>query len=201
MHRFANETDAVEDYRMLHWNTASNGTNTLLFYVEGDREAYVDALADVDSVVNYTVTPIDDEAFYAYVDDVADGVGKQLVDAVSQGSLVLASPLEYLDEGRVRFTLVGSPADLRAAVDAIPDGIQVELDRAGEYDDTPAVDGLTDRQRDALGAAVEAGYYEVPRRGTVADVAERLDCSPGTASEHLRKAEATLVYEAVGESL
>jgi predicted DNA binding protein len=128
---------------------------------------------------------------------VADGTGERLVEAVSQGSLVLASPLEYLDGGRVRFTLVGSSADLRAAVDAIPDDIRVELDRVGAYDD-PAANGLTDRQRDALGAAVEVGYYEVPRRGTVADAAERLDCASGTASEHLRKAEATLVYEAVG---
>ena len=200
MHRFANEHDAVEAYRMLHWNVASDGPNTLLFYVEGDREAYVDALADLDSVVDYTVTPVDDDAFYVYVDDVGDGVGQQLVDAVSQGSLVLASPLEYLDDGRVQFTLVGESADLRAAVDAIPDDIRVELDRAGEYDGGPAVDGLTDRQRVALDAAVDVGYYEVPREGSVEDVAERLDCSPATASEHLRKAEATLAYEAVGES-
>lgn len=200
MHRFANEHDAVEAYRMLHWNVASDGPNTLLFYVEGEREAYVDALADLDSVVDYTVTPVDDDAFYVYVDDVGDGVGQQLVDAVSQGSLVLASPLEYLDDGRVQFTLVGESADLRAAVDAIPDDIRVELDRAGEYDDGPAVDGLTDRQRAALDAAVDVGYYEVPREGSVEDVAERLDCSPGTASEHLRKAEATLASEAVGES-
>ena len=200
MHRFANEHDAVEAYRMLHWNVASDGPNTLLFYVEGEREAYVDALVDLDSVVDYTVTPVDDDAFYVYVDDVGDGVGQQLVDAVSQGSLVLASPLEYLDDGRVQFTLVGESADLRAAVDAIPDDIRVELDRAGEYDDGPAVDGLTDRQRAALDAAVDVGYYEVPREGSVEDVAERLDCSPGTASEHLRKAEATLASEAVGES-
>ena len=200
MHRFANESDAVEDYRMLHWNTTSDGTNALLFYVEGDREAYVDALADLDAVVDYAVTPIDDDAFYVSVDDETDGVGEQLVDAVTQGSLVVASPLEYLDDGRVRFTLVGDPADLRAAVDAIPNDIRVELDRAGEYDGGPAADGLTDRQRAALDAAVAAGYYEVPRQGTVADVAARLDCAPGTASEHLRKAEATLVYEAVGES-
>jgi len=200
MHRFANEHDAVEAYRMLHWNVASDGPNTLLFYVEGDREAYVDALADLDSVVDYTVTPVDDDAFYVYVDDVGDGVGQQLVDAVSQGSLVLASPLEYLDDGRVQFTLVGESADLRAAVDAIPDDIRVELDRAGEYDGRAAGDGLTDRQRAALDAAVDVGYYEVPREGSVEDVAERLDCSPATASEHLRKAEATLAYEAVGES-
>jgi len=52
---------------------------------------------------------------------------------------------------------------------------------------------LTDRQQEAVHAALEHGYYEVPREGTVEDVAATLDCAPSTASNHLRKAEARLV--------
>ncbi|MFC7174018.1 helix-turn-helix domain-containing protein [Haloplanus litoreus] len=42
------------------------------------------------------------------------------------------------------------------------------------------------------------GYYDSPREGSVADVAATLDVAPGTAAEHLRKAEATVMRAAVG---
>ena len=56
---------------------------------------------------------------------------------------------------------------------------------------------LSDRQFEATAVAVELGYYETPREATVANVADRIDCAPGTAAEHLRKAEGTLVHRAV----
>ena len=49
-----------------------------------------------------------------------------------------------------------------------------------------------------VAAARDLGYYDLPREATHADVAERLGCAPGTASEHLRKAEAKLVDVACG---
>jgi hypothetical protein len=54
-----------------------------------------------------------------------------------------------------------------------------------------------DRQREAITAASEVGYYDVPRTGSVAEVADRLGCAKSTASNHLRKAEARLVGEVV----
>jgi len=47
------------------------------------------------------------------------------------------------------------------------------------------------------------GVLRDPREATYADVAERLDCAPKTATEHLQKAEAKLVRNAMntpGES-
>jgi hypothetical protein len=53
--------------------------------------------------------------------------------------------------------------------------------------------GLTDRQREALVAAREMGYFAVPRRATLAEVADRLDISAASLSERLRRAQAHLV--------
>ncbi len=53
------------------------------------------------------------------------------------------------------------------------------------------------RQRAAVRAAVDLGYYDQPRRATHGDVAERLGCAASTASEYLRKAEAKLVRAAM----
>jgi predicted DNA binding protein len=52
---------------------------------------------------------------------------------------------------------------------------------------------LTDRQREVLGVARSAGYYEVPRRTTLQSVAERVGIDKSTASEILRRAEGRLV--------
>lgn len=52
---------------------------------------------------------------------------------------------------------------------------------------------LTDRQREVLGVARRAGYYEVPRRTTLQTVAERVGIDKSTASEILRRAESRLV--------
>ena len=52
---------------------------------------------------------------------------------------------------------------------------------------------LTPDQRDALVAARERGYFEVPREATVRDVAEELDVSHQAVSELLRRGTANLV--------
>jgi predicted DNA binding protein len=52
---------------------------------------------------------------------------------------------------------------------------------------------LADRQAELVEIALELGYYAVPRTASHEDVAGAAGCVPSTASEHLRKAEATLV--------
>jgi predicted DNA binding protein len=52
---------------------------------------------------------------------------------------------------------------------------------------------LTDRQREAVEAANDLGYYEIPREASQEDVAERIGCAASTAAEHLRKAETKLL--------
>ena len=52
---------------------------------------------------------------------------------------------------------------------------------------------LTDRQREVLRAAYDAGYYEWPRECTGADVAEDLGITSATFSEHIHAAERKLL--------
>jgi hypothetical protein len=52
---------------------------------------------------------------------------------------------------------------------------------------------LTGRQEEAIVAAHGAGYYEIPRGCTTADVAEAMGVERRTAEEHLRIAERKLV--------
>jgi hypothetical protein len=93
MQRFLDDSDAVTSSTMLHARLLGDGTERLLFRVEGEREPYVDALR------SFGVTVGGDGVFYAYV---------------------------------------------------------------------------VQETRDADRAAVEAGYYAVPREASLADVAEAI---------------------------
>jgi len=58
---------------------------------------------------------------------------------------------------------------------------------------------LTDRQRELVLAAVEAGYYDTPRECSLTDLAERLDMAKSTVSETLHRAEETIIKEFVAD--
>ena len=89
--------------------------------------------------------------------------------------------------------LLGGTADVDAALSALPDGYEVEIRTVTGMGPPDRRGILTERQREALRAADRVGYYEVPRQGSVADVAAELGLSTSAAGEHLRKAEAALV--------
>jgi hypothetical protein len=72
------------------------------------------------------------------------------------------------------------------------------LTRDGEPE--PPGDGLTDPQREALRIAYELGYFEVPRRASLDDVAEELGVSASSVSERLRRAQTHLVETTVAST-
>jgi predicted DNA binding protein len=52
---------------------------------------------------------------------------------------------------------------------------------------------LTDEQRAALTEAFEEGYYEIPRRQTISEIADTLDISHQALSERLCRAHSRVV--------
>jgi O-6-methylguanine DNA methyltransferase len=69
--------------------------------------------------------------------------------------------------------------------------LEEELERQ-----TAASPSLTVRQTEVLLEAVREGYYDVPRRSTVKDIARHLSLGRSTAEEHLRNAESVIVRSA-----
>lgn len=199
MHRFMTESTAVEREWLVTWNMGvEEGITYALFYVVGEREPYENALSGVETNEGYDITPVHDGAFYATVRERDTERFRRFRAAFEQPSLMVVPPLAYRPNGVMAFDVVGEPTALEAVLDGLPAGITAEVHEVGEYDARPGTPGaaLTDRQREALAAARRVGYYEVPRTGSVADVAAELRCAPSTASNHLRKAEARLVERA-----
>jgi hypothetical protein len=200
MHDLVARRDDFERTDLLHYNPALEGTNAMIFRVVGDDPAgYESALGDLDSVRDHHVSRRDDDIFYAYVRERQSPADAALVGAFTRRSLVVVPPIEYRSDRSMVFTFVGESGAMQNALAETPPDVRTDVLRVGEYDGgvvDPTV-RLTPRQREAVEAAVDVGYYGATREGSVADVGAKLDCSPATAAEHLRKAEATLARWAV----
>lgn len=71
--------------------------------------------------------------------------------------------------------------------------------RVFEGDADPTDDyGLTAAQHEALRAALEIGYFKVPREGDLSELAEELDTTTSALSERLRRAQQQLVSRTIG---
>ncbi|AWB26968.1 helix-turn-helix domain-containing protein [Halococcoides cellulosivorans] len=201
MQAFIRETDAVEREEMLTFNLAGDADHEyLLFRVYGDRERYRDAIDDVDSVAAYRMSPSDDGVFHVYVVQECRAIDRDWRAAFRARNLVTVPPVVFDDRGRMRMTILGAEADITAAIDDQPPGVDVTVVDVGDYDryfDTPA-SGLTDRQREAVRTALAMGYYDVPATCSLAEVAATLDVAEATASELVARGERAILDDVLG---
>lgn len=203
MEAFLVEDERMDRAELVTWHIENEAdVEYALFRVAGDVDAYRERIADVASIPEYTVSPIDDGQFYSYVCQVTREVDREFRRAFVRRNLVVVPPIEYPGDGTMRVTVVGESDDLRALVEDMPEWADADVERVGEFDRRRGrVAGeLTARQREAVAAAVERGYYDVPRSATLDDVAADLDCSPGTASVLLRRAERAVMSAIAGDA-
>ncbi len=201
MQRLLTDSDAIERSWLVAWNLlGADDILHTLFYIAGDREQYERTISAAETTVEYDITPVDDGTFYAYVRESEKEIFERFREAFARPSLVVVPPLAYRPNGIVEFDVVGEPADLELILDELPEEISAQISKIGEYDARPGLPAvtLTSKQREAVRAALDVGYYEFPRTGDIADVAELLDCAKSTASSHLQKAEGKLARQLVG---
>lgn len=160
----------------------------LLFWAHGgDLDAFETALAEdptVEDIQQYA-EPDDQVLYRVRVTDAAELVTYPVWVEVGAEQI----EAKYRDgwwENRYR---VPDTAALETIEEWCRDnGIEFELDGvfSQEDQDSPDTD-LTAEQREILEAALEMGYFEVPRQGTLEDVAAALDISSQAASERMRR--------------
>jgi hypothetical protein len=191
------EQPAIGAYHLLQGNMTGADIWTSLFYIEADRESYATALEQTSRVVEYELIPVGERAFYAYLREQTADPDKEIYAAFTYPTLVVIPPIEYTTQGTMRITVIGDSAELQAAIEALPSDMSVEIDQIQEFvGPQPAVAAvLSARQSEALDVAFGMGYYEIPRQTTVDEIADRLDCAPGTAAEHIQKAEVKLMRQ------
>jgi len=141
-----------------------------------------------------------DGGTYAFVRQSAYELPGAVLDAVGDARVAFVPPVTFRASGVARFEAVGESEALSAFYGDLNAAADTEVVRVREFRRWPEPARLTDRQREALAAAVGAGYYDVERSGSVADVATELDCAASTAGELLRRAESAVLTAFVGES-
>lgn len=186
------DADPLSTVEIVNWNVATPPASFLLRLV-GDYEAFADRLADHPDDFDSAILPLTDRTCYCFLSGTVDPAARALFKNFTQGSLLTVPPVACHDDGSSTFTIVGTADDVQAAVDGVPDDGGVTVDEVGgdAVASESVVAELAERQREAVSAALELGYYTVPRDATIEDVADALDCGTATAAEHLRKAEGT----------
>jgi len=195
LHRRIIEGTEITRTELLLWSPTADATT--LVWCDGGPDATATAVSEIDSLLGSHFVEGDDGT-YAFLRQGEYEFSTALLETIGDARVVFLPPVVFFDTGRVRFEAVGQRSALSTFHDRLSELGALTIERVHGFERTRPPARLTDRQRAALDAAVSAGYYEVPREGTVADVAATLDCSTSTAGELVRKAEASVIRGYVG---
>jgi hypothetical protein len=189
------DIDVDVDVKVVNWNVATPPAAFLL-RVEGEYERFGELLAADPNVETHELLALTERACYCFVTGVGTPGARRLWEQFGGGSLMTVPPAEWNPDGSYTFTVVGTQADVQAAVETVPDGVDVTVEAVGGRGvaEESLLGRLSERQRAAVAAALDCGYYDVPRGATTEDVARALGCAPSTAAEHLQRAEATVLH-------
>jgi len=103
----------------------------------------------------------------------------------------LSLPYEVRD-GKVKITFLGSAKQVRSLLKIVEAaGVRYRVVSLTDAKFAPhsLISRLTEKQRRALITAYTLGYYDVPKKIGLVQLAERLDLALSTLDVHLRKAE------------
>lgn len=158
-----------------------------------DEEALVASMEAHPSVNR--VSPVDvfrDRVRFAFDWEIRDDV---FFHQIAANGAHLLSACGAIDEWRfeIHFRTHRALSKFRAACDG--EGISLDIERIYSPDEagTDPWDGLTEVQRETLLIAVNDGYYDIPRRCTTVELAEKLGVSDQAVTERLRRAIVSLV--------
>lgn len=161
-----------------------------VWFTAGDRHDIEAALAADPAIEEYTsIVETDHKSLYTI--DVTTDVEHDIQTIIdNSGTLLSISMAAGIVTMETRFN---SRETVRQAYERLTaDGRSVEIGRIHESTiDEP--DRLTTKQHDALLAAIEQGYFDIPRQISMQELAHELDISHQALSERFRRAYAALV--------
>ncbi|SEP96210.1 helix-turn-helix domain-containing protein [Natrinema salaciae] len=155
-----------------------------------------DALADDPSVDEAErLTEIDGECLYRmnWVDDVT-----VMLHLLTEAHATVLDAHAETDRWLFRVLFPERDAISRTYEFATEHGLSVEVRKIHRLEESRrGRSGLTDAQHETVVAALERGYYEIPRETDMDHLSDELGISHQALSERLRRAHRTLVAELV----
>jgi predicted DNA binding protein len=190
IHREIVGDGSISRAELLMWSPTADATT--LFRFDGEPAATEAVLTAIDSLTTSALVA-DGKGTYAFLRQDAYEFAESILDAIAEAAVIFVPPVVFEARGTVQFEAVGETAAVGDFHDTLSELGDIEIRHVHDFERVRSPSGLTDRQLAALEAAVDAGYYAIPRQGTLADVAATLDCATSTAGELVRKAEAAVV--------
>ena len=185
-HRAVMTTDGVSRASVLVWGPTA--TATTLAWFDADRAVVAGIHEHRPPVASHRLVA-GDGGTYAFVDRERPEFDGDVFERIAATEVAFLPPMAFREDGTLTFEVVGE----RTALSRFYESVSVTVTAVETFDRYGHAATLTDRQRAALEAAADTGYYDCPRTGSVADVADRLDCAHSTAGELLRRAESAVV--------
>jgi len=167
----------------------------LLWAMDSDAERVREAMAQDESTADVELVSqrANDSLFrLALTDDV-----RFLTEVLVEQSGAIVSAHGTSDEWTFKI-LFADRESVSAVYDAC-DGCDIDIRQIQSLDDATSFTGfeLTDEQFTTVSAALDEGYYSVPRRMKLEDLASELDISHQALSERLRRGHRTLIETVV----
>lgn len=190
LHRNIMDGTPITRAELLMWSPTAEPMALLWF--DGGRDATETVIEDIESIL---VSNLVEEAdgTYAFLLQDEYELAELLMETIRDSRVIFLPPVIFLETGAVQFEAVGEPSQISTLHEKLTHLGELRIERVHDFDRRGSPAELTERQREALETAMTVGYYEVPRSGTVGDVAAHLDCSQSTAGELIRKAEAGVI--------
>lgn len=177
-----------------HLDRLADGTAVAMFEISGDPDRIMELFEEHNKAIGHQTTQGDGTVlFHSHFEPTP--LVDRLLDLMEAYEFAIDMPMVFTEGGRLRVTLIANDETISEVFGAIPEDIDFDIERTGEYE---AGSGrlfslLTERQREVLDAAVREGYLAVPRECTLAELAATLDVDKSTASTILRRGQARLV--------
>jgi predicted DNA binding protein len=170
------------------------GATKLLFWAFTENDEAVDAALEADrSVAASTVLErLPGEHLYSVT--LAEWATDRLTHPAAAANDIAMLEITVTDEARIRARVPSREALIAYRESCHERRIPFRLLRIYQESYQNAVQyGISDRQREALLAALDAGYFDVPRETTLSAIAETLGISDQALSARLRRGQATLL--------
>lgn len=200
--REAAAADEVTRESILHLDHLTDGTGVAVYSLSGDAGLAERKLENHPDVIDFDVFAEDDELFYVYVHFEPGDPASELMRIKDRYGLVLHTPLEFTKDGGLEITVVGKNDVVQQALPEflnVTEDFDVMLEQVGRYEpeQNQLLASLTKRQQEILEAAIQKGYYSIPREASHEEIAREVGCSASTVGEHLRKVEARILPELI----
>lgn len=198
-HQAFAERAAITHERIHRLHLLDDGTTVGLYEIRADLDQVAAELEARPDVLHYDIAGTGGGSGLVYEHTDATDATVSLLALLDTFEVVLDLPLVITSDDATRITLIGEETALQRTLEAASEIVAVRLEKTGEYQPKghDLASTLTDRQHQILRLAVERGYYEVPRRATIEDLANETERSPSTVAAHLQKIEAAILPHAV----